>query len=234
MNNEKNSLKELHLWTEGGTQEADAAAMKLYLRWIEKDDRILDVGCGDGRVLHFLLGQGYQAEGVDLNPELVALCREKGLPVEQGDAAEVMRRDAAKYKVFSMLDFVEHIPMEALLDILGVIAVRRGARVWIQTPNLDSIMGFKFWFHMPTHVLPLHPWVLRKILDRLGFTILAEWTDYGGIPWTGFRRWLTMKILMALFGPPLAQMFVGGGNICIVAEARGTPGGIPSAASAQP
>jgi 2-polyprenyl-3-methyl-5-hydroxy-6-metoxy-1,4-benzoquinol methylase len=234
MKNEKHNLKELHLWTDGGTQEADPGALKPYLRWVGKEDRILDIGCGDGRILRFLLQQGYQAEGVDLNPELVALCREQGLPVELGDAAEVIQRDASNFKVFSMLDFIEHIPMEVLLDILGVIALKPGARVWIQTPNLDSVMGFKFWFHMPTHVLPLHPWVLRKILDRLGFAILAEWTDYGGIPWTGFRRWLTMKILMGLFGPPLAQMFVGGGNICLVAEARGTARGALPIASVRP
>lgn len=214
-----NELKELHLWTEGGLPIADAGQMQPYLRWVRPNDRILDIGCGDGRVLRFLLQHGHKADGVDLNAELIAMCRADGLPVEQRDARETVSSCAERYGVFSMLDFIEHIPMETAVEILRAIAARPGARVWIQTPNLDSLMGFKFWFHMPTHVLALHPWVLRRMLDRLGFRILAEWTDYGGLPWTGLRRWLTLKIINGLFGPPLANLFLGGGNICLVAEA---------------
>ncbi len=215
-----NELKELHLWTEGGNPVAAAQQIEPYLRWTEPGERILDIGCGDGSLLRFLRGRGYQAEGVDLNAELVAGCVADGLKVQLGDAREAIRQADPSYRIFSMLDFVEHIPMEALLEILGQIALRPGARVWIQTPNLESIMGFKFWFHMPSHVLPLHPWVLRKILNRLGFVILDEWTDYGGLPWTGLRRWISLKILNGLFGPPMAKMFLGGGNICLVAEVR--------------
>ena len=219
-------LKELHLWTEGGSAVANPQQMEPYLRWTNPGESILDIGCGDGSLLRFLRIRGYQAEGVDLNAELVALCQADGLKVKCGDASEAVEKADPGYRTFSMLDFVEHIPMKTLLAILEQIAMRPGARVWIQTPNLESIMGFKFWFHMPSHVLPLHPWVLRKILGRLGFVILDEWTDYGGLPWTGLRRWISLKILNGLFGPPMAKMFLGGGNICLVAE-------VPSAAGAK-
>ncbi len=215
-------LKELHLWTDGSNEPGDLEPLKPYLRHTPAGAQILDIGCGDGRVLRRLLAEGYRAEGLDLNAELVAHCVAGGLPVTQGDAREVLPRWAGKFEVYSMLDFVEHIPMDALLEILGIIARQKGARIWIQTPNLDSVMGFKFWFHMPSHVLPLHPHVLRKLLARLGYRIISEWTDYGGLPWTGFRRWLSLKILNGLLGPPQAELFVGGANICLVAEAIGT------------
>ncbi len=200
---------------------ADAAQVEPYLRHLRPGDRVLDIGCGDGALLRLLRAREVPADGIDLNSELVGLCRADGLAVTEADAREAVRAAAGGHTVFSMLDFVEHVPMDTLREVLAAVAARPGARLWLQTPNLDSVMGFKFWFHMPSHVLPLHPWVLRKMLTGSGFRILAEWTDYGGIPWTGFRRWLTMKILNGLFGPPLAQMFVGGGNICFVAEVAG-------------
>lgn len=38
---------------------------------------VLDVGCGTGRLLLDYLAQGIDIEGVDLSPEMLALCREK-------------------------------------------------------------------------------------------------------------------------------------------------------------
>lgn len=38
---------------------------------------VLDVGCGTGRLLLDYLGQGVDIDGVDLSPEMLALCREK-------------------------------------------------------------------------------------------------------------------------------------------------------------
>jgi SAM-dependent methyltransferase len=38
---------------------------------------VMDVGCGTGRLLLDYLAQGIDIEGVDLSPEMLALCREK-------------------------------------------------------------------------------------------------------------------------------------------------------------
>lgn len=39
---------------------------------------VLDVGCGTGRLLLDLLEVGVDVDGVDISPEMLALCREKG------------------------------------------------------------------------------------------------------------------------------------------------------------
>jgi len=39
----------------------------------------LDVGCGTGRLLLDYMASGFQIDGVDVSPEMIALCREKAL-----------------------------------------------------------------------------------------------------------------------------------------------------------
>jgi SAM-dependent methyltransferase len=214
---------ELHVWTSGhDTREPDDANLQRYSRHLPSGARILDIGCGEGKLVRRLLQAGYDIRGIDLNSTLVESGKRAGLPVEQADALEYIRRTPGRANVFAMLDFVEHIRLPVLVEILRTVAALPNAMLWIQTPNLESLMGLKFWFHVPSHVLPLHPRVLRMLLEKLGFSIVDEWSDYGGLPWQGLRRRITLRVLNSLLGPPLAQMFVGGGNICLVAVARRT------------
>ena len=47
---------------------------------------VLDIGCGRGELLDLLREQGLQARGIDINDEMVALCRGRGLTAEKSDA----------------------------------------------------------------------------------------------------------------------------------------------------
>jgi SAM-dependent methyltransferase len=49
---------------------------------------LLDVACGTGKHLELLRG-GYEVEGIDLDPEMVAIARERlpGVPLHEGDMA---------------------------------------------------------------------------------------------------------------------------------------------------
>ncbi|MBM4390797.1 MAG: class I SAM-dependent methyltransferase [Deltaproteobacteria bacterium] len=48
--------------------------------------RVLDVGCGDGADASVLVAAGYDVQGIDVSPKMVARARARGLRAELGDA----------------------------------------------------------------------------------------------------------------------------------------------------
>ena len=59
------------------------------IEWIPDQARVLDLGTGNGEFLESLVkAKRVRGEGVELNPELVTCCIERGLAVHQGDVME--------------------------------------------------------------------------------------------------------------------------------------------------
>lgn len=104
-------------------------------RW-HAPGRLLDIGCGAGRLLEAALSLGWTATGIEPNPLFVAHCRERGLDVLEGwfPAAAPGRYDAV-----SLLDVLEHAadPVRLLEDVRAVLAA--GGMVVVQVPNFDSL-----------------------------------------------------------------------------------------------
>src|SRR4051812_10773780 len=72
-------LRSLHQ----GTQQLDLEARHI-LRLLRKTGtdaggRVLDVGCGYGRMLRLMIASGWDAAGVEINPEIVEVNRKAGL-----------------------------------------------------------------------------------------------------------------------------------------------------------
>ena len=61
-----------------GSQEAIAARLNEYVPLFEGASDVLDIGCGRGEFLRLLGEQGVGARGLDLNHEMVEVCRSKG------------------------------------------------------------------------------------------------------------------------------------------------------------
>lgn len=76
---------------------ADAAIALLDLR---AGERVLDIGCGDGRLTARLAASGAHLVGIDYSPELVSAARARGLEVHLG-SAETMEFDKEFDAVFS-------------------------------------------------------------------------------------------------------------------------------------
>ena len=66
--------------------------LQIIASWIEPESHVLDLGCGSGELLRFLIkNKQVQGSGIELEEAKVASCIEKGLTVLQGDInAEVL------------------------------------------------------------------------------------------------------------------------------------------------
>lgn len=102
--------------------------------WIEPGSRILDLGCGDGTLLHHLATtrqvRGY---GLEIDPDNVSTCVARGVNVIQADLDDGLRdfaTDAFDYVVLTQTLQALARPDEALTEILRV-----GRRAIVTFPN---------------------------------------------------------------------------------------------------
>lgn len=111
--------------------------LKLIANLIEPGSRVLDVGCGAGELLDYLVHQqGVDARGIELSQQGVNECVAKGLFVIQGDADN----DLAEYPDQSF-DFVVlsrtlqavHRPQLVLRELLRI-----GKRAVVTIPNFGQ------------------------------------------------------------------------------------------------
>ena len=138
---------------------------------------VLDAGCGRGEFLEILRDRGITASGVDVNPEMVAECRERGLQVTEGDLLAHLASlpDGALGGLFAA-QVVEHLEPAYLLRFIDTafLKLRPGSRIVLETINVASWSAFfQSYVRDITHVRPLHPETLAYLVGAGGFQNVA-------------------------------------------------------------
>ena len=87
--------------------------IKLVESWLDKKDTCLDVGCGRGHYLRYLLKRGYKVHGLEPSQYLIDKDL-KGLPVTHGDIDSLK----GKYDALFAMDVLEHIAHEDIDNCL--------------------------------------------------------------------------------------------------------------------
>lgn len=156
-----------------GSQDEIRRRMADYLPLFEGARDVLDVGCGRGEFLDLLREHGIEARGLDLNREMVALCRERGLRVDEGDALGYLRSlpDGSLGGVIAA-QVVEHLQPDYLLSVIDVAyyKLRPGGRIVLETINPACWYAFfSSYIRDLTHVRPVHPETLEYLLQASGF-----------------------------------------------------------------
>lgn len=97
--------------------------------------KVLDIGCGLGRMLEYFKNRGGRAYGLDLAPSAIEESRKKGFMVVTADARALPYKDNAFDLVFS-LGVVEHF-RETLQAIREHVRVcKKGGIVAVIVPNI--------------------------------------------------------------------------------------------------
>ena len=156
-----------------GSQDEIRRRMRDYLPLFAGARDVLDIGCGRGEFLDLLREHGVEARGLDLNREMVALCRERGLEVEEGDALGYLRSlpDGSLGGLIAS-QVVEHLQPDYLLHLLDAAyaKLRPGAHIVLETINPACWYAFfSSYIRDLTHVRPVHPETLAYLLQASGF-----------------------------------------------------------------
>jgi len=135
---------------------------------------VLDVGCGRGELLALLKEAGIGARGIDVNAEMVALCRERGFDAEQADALSHLESlPDASLGGLSAIQVVEHLEPAYLARFLETAfhKLRPGAPILLETINPACWMAFfEAYLRDLTHAQPIHPDTLRFLVQASGFS----------------------------------------------------------------
>ncbi|MEO5350893.1 MAG: methionine biosynthesis protein MetW [Magnetococcus sp. YQC-3] len=101
---------------------------------VEKNSRVLDLGCGDGLLLEYLFQQtGTTGFGVEISHEGVHACIARGLPVYHGDIDQGLsdhQDDSFDYVILSLTLQAVRRPEFVLSEMLRV-----GKRIIVSFPN---------------------------------------------------------------------------------------------------
>jgi SAM-dependent methyltransferase len=176
----------------------------LYRTWIFLDGdisfhgrkgtgRLLDAGCNEGRGLRIYARNGFQVEGLELNPIAAAVARESGFTVHLGDTTDFTA--CAAYDVIVLSNVLEHArdPKKVLINARRNL--KPGGQLWISCPNSRSWLRKVFgrsWinWHVPFHISHFSAETLQRLLTDADFQNVttrqitpALWVTQSCIAW---------------------------------------------------
>ena len=152
--------------------------VRLALKYLSKDARILEAGCGVGRVVRYLQDWGYDIEGLELNASIVkqVIDRFPDMRIRQGNILHIPVSDEY-YGGLLSYDVVEHFtqgPDEALREMFRVL--QPGGVAVVTVPAFNALRFLKYWRNIQNRLLllKLHCNFLQNHKDVPDFELLIR------------------------------------------------------------
>lgn len=140
---------------------------------VDKNCRVLDLGCGMGNYVYAARKCGYRdVTGVDASESVVSYCRKNGLRCVQADAQGFLKTHRGQYDVILFNDVIEHFKKEEMFEVLSLLrqALKEGGRVIIKTMNLSNpVTGAASMFLDLTHETGFTETSMRQVLLAASF-----------------------------------------------------------------
>ncbi len=140
----------------------------------DRSARVLDIGCGDGKFLHFLQKAGYTAiEGVELSDGQAQEARKHvSCPVHStNDTLSFLRDRTSSYQLITLNDVLEHVSKDGTVGMLEAIreALVAGGHIIVNVPQMSGLTSTFCRYDDFTHTTLFTEMSLRQVLSHAGF-----------------------------------------------------------------
>jgi 2-polyprenyl-3-methyl-5-hydroxy-6-metoxy-1,4-benzoquinol methylase len=154
------------------------------LQDLERTAPILEVGCGDGRLLEYLAIRDFSnVSGIDISPEQIALAQGRGVRAQCADALTYLTSYESEFGAVIAVDVLEHLTRDELVTLTGRIygSLRPDGRLLVQTANGAGLFPGQVIYGDLTHQTVFTPESLSQLLTHAGFVNLRFY-ETGPIP----------------------------------------------------
>ncbi len=142
------------------------------LKQFSKDVRILELGCGRGIFLEFLINMGYKnVSGIDVSKEQIDIAKAQNLNAEEVGVLEYLKSNNEKFDLIFAIDLIEHFKKDELIPLFeGIYSkLRNGGAFVFHTPNGLGINANRIIYGDLTHLTIFTPNSAIQILKLVGF-----------------------------------------------------------------
>jgi len=137
---------------------------------------VIDIGCGQGALVRLLLADGYDAEGVDVSSEQVAIAHTAGLnQVRHGEYRHILMERRSQLAAVTATDLLEHLTKGEVLDTFDRVieALAPGGVFVARVPNAVSPLGGHIRYGDFTQESSYTARSVRQITAAAGFWSVA-------------------------------------------------------------
>ncbi len=133
-----------------------------------KNDKVLELGFGSGKILKFLKDKGCLVEGIEIQDNLVKLAEEKGFKSYKN-----IEDVSGNYDLIVGFDVLEHMSLNQLKEFFGhaVKKLKPSGKMLFRFPNGDSYAGMAAQNGDYTHISTIGQSKLRQIVEPFGLEI---------------------------------------------------------------
>lgn len=140
--------------------------------------RLVDVGCGDGKLLADARQLGWEVVGLEPDPRAAAAARSRGVPVVEAPV-EGLAGLGGGFDAVVCAHVLEHVHRPLALLALARRALRPGGTLFLSCPNAASELHGRFgpaWrgLEAPRHLAIPSAAFLLEYLGREGFRVTAH------------------------------------------------------------
>ena len=160
-----------------GTETEIKERQRCYVPYFAGGENVIDIGCGRGEFLELLREHGIKGRGVDVDIDMILLCKDKGLDVVMDNVYSHLTTlpDNSVDGIFGA-QVIEHMPPRQVIDLVRLChrKLAPGGALVLETPNPTCLMVFADSFYKdPSHVQPAHPDTMRFLFAATGFVDVA-------------------------------------------------------------